>query len=308
VPGQVLVPEQAARPEPDVEEVRLRVGPDRDTAFLVRLRPRPEPTAPVALVLPAMGVRARYYTAFADALWARGFSVVVTDLRGQGDSTTAADRRRRGGGSAGGYRDRMEIDLPAVAAVARERFPGAPLVVVGHSLGGQLSVLRAARGDDGLAGIALVGTGTAHWRDFGRRSAWVLVGAWIIVAVTRALGYCPGNLFGFGGRQPRALMLDWTRHSRTGRYRLAGYDQDLADLLGNVTLPVLAISLDADHLAPRRAVDRFARQLTGAAVTRIHLDRSSGTARLGHFDWAKEPGVIADHVARWTATLQPRHP
>ncbi|MDT3439061.1 alpha/beta fold hydrolase [Pseudofrankia sp. BMG5.37] len=277
-------------------EVGVLGGPPTPhTRLGVSVRPRPDESAPALVFLPAMGVRAGYYDRFVDALYEAGYSVVVTDLRGQGDST--APHGRRGGG----YHDRIELDLPAVTAVARDRFPKAPVFVVGHSLGGQLSLLRAAcHGDeDGLAGIAVIATGTAYWRAFGRRTAYVLVGSWIIPAVTRTLGRWPGHWFGFGGRQPAALMLDWSRHSRTGRYQPTGYDRDLAELLADVSLPVLALSLEADPLAPRRAVDALIDRLTGTTVTKAHLTRADGLGRVGHFAWAREPAVVADHVASW---------
>ncbi|GAB3957441.1 hypothetical protein GCM10027614_72920 [Micromonospora vulcania] len=51
----------------------------------------PEPAgpagAPVVVIWPAMGVRARYYRPFAAALRSAGLAVVVADLRGTGAST-----------------------------------------------------------------------------------------------------------------------------------------------------------------------------------------------------------------------------
>ena len=47
----------------------------------------PDGGGPVALVLPAMGVPARYYRPFAGHLRDAGLAVLVADLRGTGDST-----------------------------------------------------------------------------------------------------------------------------------------------------------------------------------------------------------------------------
>ncbi|ABD12294.1 putative alpha/beta hydrolase [Frankia casuarinae] len=302
--ADALVPPPSAaagETEPAAEsETELEVATTAGTRFGLRVLPQADESAPVILLLPAMGVRTKYYTPFAEALRSLGYSVVTTDLRWHHHGAAAL---RRSAGSRGSYQEGVEDDLPTITAATRERFPGAPLFVVGHSLGGQLSILRAAReapDSGGLSGLAVIGAGTSYWRVFRPlRSAWVLGGSTFVAGVSQLLGYWPGHRFGFGGRQPRALMLDWARSARTGRYRLARSEPDLLGLLGAVTLPVLAISLDADHLAPRRAVDYFTRRLTGSEVHRVHLDRTSGSTHLGHFDWMKEPAVIARHVAEW---------
>ncbi len=59
---------------------------DRGTDRLAR-HVYPDPGGPLALLLPAMGVPARYYRPFAAHLHGNGLAVVVADLRGTGDST-----------------------------------------------------------------------------------------------------------------------------------------------------------------------------------------------------------------------------
>jgi pimeloyl-ACP methyl ester carboxylesterase len=49
--------------------------------------------------------------------------------------------------------------------------PGGPVVLVGHSLGGYLSMCRAAANPSGLRGLVLIGTGPG-FRDDARRDEW----------------------------------------------------------------------------------------------------------------------------------------
>ena len=58
--------------------------------------PTGDPSAPVVLCLPAMGVRSGYYELLADALADQGFTAVLADLRGSGSSSVRAGRRVRG--------------------------------------------------------------------------------------------------------------------------------------------------------------------------------------------------------------------
>jgi alpha-beta hydrolase superfamily lysophospholipase len=54
-------------------------------------------------------------------------------------------------------------DVHAVSAVARSEFPGVPLVLVGHSMGGLLSARVAQRWPDHIAGVAFCGAVIGDW-------------------------------------------------------------------------------------------------------------------------------------------------
>lgn len=95
----------------------------------------PEPTgpagAPVVVIWPAMGVRARYYRPFATALRAAGLAVVVADLRGTGTSTPAPSRADRHG-----YTE-LADDVGTVLAALKPQLDGRTRLLLGHSLGGR---------------------------------------------------------------------------------------------------------------------------------------------------------------------------
>ncbi|NDZ89683.1 alpha/beta fold hydrolase, partial [Streptomyces sp. SID10115] len=100
------------------------------------------PPAPAVLILPAMGVPARFYRRFARQLHDEGLTVLTVDLRGQGEATPSAAGR---GAPGHGYRAIVEDDLPAVVAAIRDELgTEPPLFLLGHSLGGQLGLVYAA--------------------------------------------------------------------------------------------------------------------------------------------------------------------
>lgn len=88
----------------------------------------------------------------ARAWTARGITVVAPDQRGFGAN---ADRKRWPGD------DALVADAVALSHRLRGRFPGVPLVVVGHSMGGGVALAAAAEGLDAddlvLAGPAIAG-------------------------------------------------------------------------------------------------------------------------------------------------------
>lgn len=263
------------------------------TALPATVHPGP-PGAPVLVVVPGIGVPARRYRHLAADLVGRGLQVVVTELRGQGGSAPPTRR------STHGYHALATQDLPAVLAAAAARLPGAPLLLLGHSLGGQVGVLTAARAAAAgtpLAGVVLVAAATPHYRAYPPLlAARNLLGTSAVAGVAAVLRVWPGDRLGFAGRQSRVLVRDWARLARTGRYAPAGADVDHEAQLARLGGPVLAVSLAGDGMAPGRAVDRWAQRLPAAELTRAHVP-----GPLGHVGWLRTPGPVADVVAGWVS-------
>lgn len=249
----------------------------------------------VAVVLPAMGVDASYYDPFAQALAARGVAALSAELRGNGSSSLRAGR-----GIDFGYRELVELDVATAVAAARERFPGLPVRLVGHSLGGHLSVLFAAMRPRAVDGIVLIAAGSPYFRAYrGRARAYVLLGSTALRGISAALGYLPGRTVGFGGREARRLIAEWAHLARSGRFVFSGAPADLPAALGAAHLPVLALSLAEDSYAPRGAVDHLAGMLSRAAITRRHTRRGELGDGIDHFRWVRRPDGVADIVVDW---------
>ncbi|MDG4798780.1 alpha/beta fold hydrolase [Micromonospora sp. WMMD1082] len=262
----------------------------------------PEPAgvvdAPVVLITPAMGVRARYYRPFAAALRDAGLAVVVADLRGTGESTPRPGRACRYG-----YAE-LAADIGAVRAALKPRLGGRRTLLLGHSLGGQAAVLHLAlHGEHEVDGLALVAVGIPYWRDFaGARRYGVLASTQGIAATARLLGVWPG--WSFGGRQARGVMRDWAHTARTGRFpRMGGMDTEAA--VRRVRTPVLAVSVDGDQYTPPSTLDRLCAKLTAAPVEREHYRAPAG-AVVDHFTWVRAAGPLAARVADFAATLPVR--
>ncbi|MFD3702462.1 alpha/beta fold hydrolase [Nocardia sp. NPDC058658] len=262
--------------------------------FTVRWLAADDPTAPVVLILPAMAMKARNYRSLAEALHATGLSVATCDLRAHGEAEPALGEH-----TDFGYREMLEIDLPAIVSAVEGRFPQAPLHLFGHSLGGQLALLFAAAEPDRVAGVTVIGTGTVFWWAFGpRRWFEALTQIQWIGLVSRIKGRWPGGVL-IPAPMPGGVMVDWSIHSLTSYYRPRGTTRRYNTLLADMTVPVLAISLADDVLGPKSNVDFLVSRMPSAPVDQWHIDENSAVVHRDHFAWLKDSPAIAAGVTQW---------
>jgi predicted alpha/beta hydrolase len=255
----------------------------------------PSPRA-VIVCTPAMGVPARFYEPLAQELAERGLSAVTSELRGIGSSSV---RVRRGVDF--GYQELALRDLPAVISATREVHSEAPIFLLGHSLGGQVSALYASAHPERVQGLILVASGSPYFRNWRfPRSLGVLVGSQLMRGISAVLGYYPGRRFGFGGTEARRLVREWSSFAARGRLQLTQSSQDVEARLREFSGALLAISFDDDRFAPRTAVDHLAAKMPRAELTRRHLSPAEvGVPMLSHFQWAKRPAPIAELISQW---------
>lgn len=248
-------------------------------------------SAPFVLVMPAMGVPAGYYGPFVDELARHGVAAGVADYTGQGEATPHVGRGRDLG-----YDDLAHGWLPAVVDRVREQHDG-PVVALGHSLGGHLLAAHLAGPTPAVDAAVLIGSGTPHWRA--QQGLKTLAQTQLIAVVSRLCGYWPGVRLGFGGTQARTLMREWAAFSRTGR--LAPGGRDIAAGLAGRSLPLLAVDLDNDTLAPPAAVDELVGLFASAEVERFTFAKAAGDPGkpVNHYSFARSPEVIGERIAAW---------
>lgn len=246
--------------------------------------------------LPAMGVPARHYLPLAQALAARGWAVALHEWRGIGSSDRRAGRTQNWG-----YRTLLEHDLRAGLAAARQAWPAGHCLLGGHSLGGQLASVYAGLAPAQVAGLVLVASGAPYWRRF--RRGWLIGSAYLAAPWLAALcGYLPGRRIGFGGNEARALIDDWARSGRTGRYAARGMGE-LESGMARLEVPVLALQMEDDWLGPAASLDWLLRKLPRTQITRDVLDAAELGGPADHFGWMKHPEPVAERISDWLARL-----
>lgn len=270
------------------QRVRSADGAEAD---LLLVSP-PMPKAALYL-LPALGVGIRPNERFAAALAARGVAVAIHEWRGLGNSSLRASRA-----CDWGYRELLELDIPAGLAAAEAVLPGLRWSIAGHSLGGQLALIQAALQPDRFERVHVLASGLPDWRAYPRlRGLGVWAALHLMPLSAIVLGHYPGARLGFAGREARGLIRDWSHSGRHARYRIREGLADPESALRAFRGEVRAVHLASDWLCPRPALQVLADKTPGAdwRIDTLH-DAEFAPRRADHFGWLKVPEPVIERM------------
>lgn len=243
------------------------------------------PSAPLVLISPAMAIGSRYYRPLEQAFEERGWQARALGRRGFEPGQPRASRRHDWS-----YDDEI-ADVAHAVAQARAERPERPVLLMGHSLGGQIVAGHEA-GHGRSDGVIMVGAGLPEHRHYRYGGLPLLLMARGIVPLTTALfGHLPKPAFGAPGA--RTLMREWARMVASGRPPFA--------VAGPLQTPALFISLEGDDLSPIGTVTALADLWEGGRVEhwhRRHEEVPAGASN-DHIGWARTPEPIVERVVAW---------
>ncbi|MGJ9419950.1 serine aminopeptidase domain-containing protein [Massilia sp. CMS3.1] len=269
------------------------------------LWPAPDPKA-IVLIHPATAVTQAFYEPFARHLASLGLIALTYDYRGTGRSRGPSLR-----GETVTMAGWMLEDVPAVTRWAGARWPGLPLLAVGHSVGGHALVLSGGQ-HDVRAGV-LIATHAGITRTIRGRAERARV--WCVMRVLAPLlcaikGYMPGRRIGLGEDLPRGVMLQWSRWTTLPRYFYDDPALDAARRAAAVRMPLLVLGFNDDLWANPHAMDILLSGVTGAPIERRQVaPRAVGLASIGHMGFFRKrcAGALWPQVGDWLLAQAASH-
>jgi predicted alpha/beta hydrolase len=193
-----------------------------------------------------------------------------------------------GSGFAGGFRatatDWAEKDYNAALHAAKSWLPDHPLLVAGHSLGGQLPGLVP---DNHLIDAMItVATGSGYWRENAPQIKPIAWWLWyFLVPITLpTVGYFPGKRLRKVGDLPKGVMAEWARWCRSPHYICDQRGEPIRAGFGRIHVPILSLSFTDDEMMSAVNTMRMHACYDQAAVElRRIAPEQIGVKCIGHF-------------------------
>jgi len=255
-----------------------------------------EQSQTIVLIIPAMGAPARLYTQLYNGMIQAGTSAAIMNLRGGG----RLEKKLLTKNNNFGYTELLE-DIDTVFEFFAGRYPSKDIVILGHSLGGQLGCLYNCHKNPRLKATIVVAGGNVGYHSWtGTERIKTCFVTQFFGLLSMILGWFPGKKIGFGGNQPKNIMIDWSRNARTGRYVLTNQKMDYEKQSQKVLSLFLGIVIDTDFFAPYAStislLDKFPQSNTKVVTLKTEAFK---TISPDHFRWLKEPGPVIDTFVSW---------
>lgn len=238
---------------------------------------------PVVIVGTATSVSCRYYFGFADFLLRNGFDVLTFDYRGIGRSRPPKLR-----GFDASWLDWGQLDYEAIFQYADQSFPGQPVDVVAHSIGG--FIFGLAKSSTKVRRALTVGAQYAFAPDYAAAARFRMIAKWhlLMPLLTLPFGFFPGKRLGWLEDTPKGIVYNWAfgrerfeKGRRSSRY--IGKNE-IVDQLASLTAPILAISVSDDEFGTIPAIERGLSYYRNARRTHLRISPASiGREEIGHF-------------------------
>jgi len=205
-----------------------------------------------AVLTHAMMVDRRTYIrgghGFAPFLAERGWRVFAADFRGRNRFGPVPAQ-----GAQWSYDDLVSFDVPTIVASVRARVDDAPLVYVGHSLGGHTGLAAAGADLFDRPPDAYVCLSANIWRPSLEPNAYRRLKKsaqfWLFAQAARHIGYIPARAVRMGPcDEASTYALDLYRAWETDRWSSRDGRLDYTRLLAHIRPPVLSVVGQGDRL------------------------------------------------------------
>lgn len=241
----------------------------------------PGPAQGTVVIGAAMGVPQAYYADFARWLAGQGWQVVTFDYRGAGASLPTTPHQGLRGFKANLFD--WARDYEAVVDWAATLQPGAPLYLIGHSLGAQLpGMLRNGHKVSGLLGVA---AGSGYWKQNAPQLRRRVPFMWyfLVPVTTRLFGYFPGKRLGAVGDLPNGVIRQWRRWCLHPQYSAGAEGGAVRQSYDKVRFPVLSLSIVDDEMMTEAGILSLMNLYANAPrrMQRV-APQDVGVRRIGH--------------------------
>lgn len=216
------------------------------------------------IISSATGVLQKYYSRFANHFTSLGFTVYTFDYYGIGESNSKNIKH-----ITANLND-WALDQAAVLKYAKEKNSEHKLILITHSIGGQLIGLNPEI--KLVDAIITVTSPSSYWKHFEGFSRFRMFMFWyaLIPVFTPIFGYFPAKRLGLFENVPKQVVYQWRQWGIHPDY-MFGHFNNSSLYFSSITCNILALSFPRDVFASKASVDWLSEKFINAHVERIHL-------------------------------------
>lgn len=263
------------------------------------------PTSKVVLINSATGVKQKFYASFAAYLAKEGYTVYTYDYRGIGHSRPKSLR-----GFRASMRDWGTWDYHTMLQNIFQTHVNARVVVIGHSVGGQLVGLSPLTSK--VEAVVMIGSQTPFVKNFGGGASRIrLYFFWYVLIpfFTKVFGYFPARKIGLFEDLPAGVAHQWARWAKSEDFLFNEFPEEKKRFEA-LQVPALMISFSDDKIAPASAVRDLMSKYSQLKWSQWHLKPDDVMQKsIGHFGFFKKDmqQSLWTETTGWMAKLlQPR--
>jgi predicted alpha/beta hydrolase len=242
------------------------------------------PNGKVVLINSATGVRQRYYADFASHLADQGFFVYTYDYRGIGESKPKSLQ-----GFNATMKDWGASDYHTMLQNVFQTHRDAKVVVIGHSVGGQIVGLSPLTTK--VDSIVMIGAQTPFIKNFtGIFQKLKLYWFWyfLIPVFTKVFGYFPSGKLGLFEDLPAGVASQWARWAKSPDYLFSEFPEERKNF-NDIQQLALMVNFTDDKLAQPLAVKDLMQFYAKAKWTQWQLKPEDVMQnKIGHFGFFKK--------------------
>lgn len=230
------------------------------------------------IIVSAAGVLQSFYKKIAEFFQNSSISTITFDYTGIGKSLHTNIENENSNLTDWGNRD-----LEAVIKHTIEAFPTHKIILLGHSIGGQLIGLApSSYMADKIILVAVQSGYWRFWKGVGKIKMWV---NWhlLVPLLTKGFGYLPSKKFSRMESLPKNVAEEWAKWCRSSDYLFASFPGNNL-FFDRIKCKLTSISVDDDFFAPKKSVDWLTAKFENASIKRLHFFPEKFNAlRIGHF-------------------------
>jgi len=263
-------------------QLELEVGREHPLSY-TQFLPSSEPIKAM-LISSATAVHQHYYKKFAQYFAEKGFAVYTFDYSGFGASGNTPNYLKT---HTGGVKSWGAVDQKAMVKQIQENHPKLKIVLVSHSIGGQITGFNPL--NTVFEKVIMAASQSGYWRIYSGLDQLKLGLFWyfFIPIFTPIFGYYPGKLMGIVDNLPRSIVVEWRKWGIKKEYFMH-FHNNTEYHFDQLEAPLRMYSFSHDNFASKKGVDWLALQYRNAKVDRIHFDKNAQGKIPGHFGFFKQ--------------------